>query len=118
MSKSVVISIAELCVVPVLLVSGVRGAAAGEEDSASHVHYTLLIACVLLAFSLGAASSGLLVSRFRGGGAGRRDARRNGKFDKDPEASLPRALSPHTLAKLGGLLDPEPEVSVKPRGGS
>uniref|UniRef100_A0A3Q2XM03 Sema domain, transmembrane domain (TM), and cytoplasmic domain, (semaphorin) 6Ca n=1 Tax=Hippocampus comes TaxID=109280 RepID=A0A3Q2XM03_HIPCM len=98
----------------VLLVSGVRGAAAGEEDSASHVHYTLLIACVLLAFSLGAASSGLLVSRFRGGG--RRDARRNGTFDKDPEASLPGASSPHPLAKLGGLLDPAPEVSAKPRG--
>ncbi|XP_051925789.1 semaphorin-6D-like [Hippocampus zosterae] len=86
---------------------GVRGAAAGEEDSASRVHYTLLIACALLAFSLGAASSGLLVLRFRGGGC--RDARRNGTFDKDPEASLPGASSPPPLAKLGGLPDPAPE---------
>ncbi|XP_061679193.1 semaphorin-6D-like isoform X2 [Syngnathoides biaculeatus] len=55
-----------------------------DGDPASHVHYTLLIACVLLAFVLGATLSGLLAARFR-----------NGKFTKDPEASLP----------LGGLPD-------------
>ncbi|XP_037119695.1 semaphorin-6D-like isoform X1 [Syngnathus acus] len=78
---------------------GVLGAAAVDEDSASGVHYTLLIACALLAFLLGAASSGLLASRFCGG------AHQKGKLDKDLEASLPHALSLHSLAKLSGLLD-------------
>ncbi|XP_077405705.1 semaphorin-6D-like isoform X2 [Vanacampus margaritifer] len=82
---------------------GVRDAAA--DDSASHVHYTLLIACVLLAFSLGAALSGLMVSRC----GGRPDARQKVQLSKDLEASLPHALSLHSLARMGGLPDAAPK---------
>ncbi|XP_057683682.1 semaphorin-6D-like [Corythoichthys intestinalis] len=88
--------------VPVDASYGVRGA---DEDPSSHVHYTLLLACALVAFSLGAVSSGLAVSRFCGGDG---DARRHGSF-KDAEAPLPRSLSLRSLAKMSGLLDAAPK---------
>ncbi|XP_077364281.1 semaphorin-6C-like isoform X2 [Festucalex cinctus] len=87
---------------------GVRVADAAADgadaDPPSGVHYTLLLACTLLAFSLGAALSGLAVSR-----CGGRDARRQGAFAKEAEASLPRALTPHAPAGPGGLPDPAPK---------
>lgn len=79
-----------------------------EQRLAAHVHYTLLIACVLVAFFLGAILSGFLVSCYCGRSAERR-ARRLGK---DPEASLSHALSLRSLAKLNGLLDPRPKVGA------
>ncbi|CAM4640837.1 unnamed protein product [Leuciscus chuanchicus] len=59
-------------------------------------HYTLLGACVLVAFVLGAIASGLLVSCF----CGQRSQR-----EQEPEAPLPHALSLNSLAKLNRLLD-------------
>ncbi|XP_077447416.1 semaphorin-6D-like [Stigmatopora argus] len=88
---------------PVDAAYGVRGA---EGDPSSHVHYTLLLACALVAFSLGAVSSGLAVSRFCGGDG---DARHHGSF-KDAEAPLPRSLSLRSLAKMDGLLDAAPKA--------
>lgn len=78
-----------------------------DQRAGANVHYTLLIACVLVAFFLGAILSGFLVSCYCGGSAAHR-ARRLGK---DPEASLPHALSLRSLAKLNGLLDGQPKVS-------
>lgn len=77
-----------------------------DQQPAANVHYTLLIACVLVAFFLGAVLSGFLVSCYCGHSAAQR-ARRLGK---DPEASLPHALSLRSLAKLNGLLDGQPKV--------
>lgn len=93
-------------------VAGVRRLPEAEQRSVSEVHYTLLIACVLVAFSLGALLSGLLASHY----CGRGGARREGGHGKDPEVSLPHALTlPHalslrSLAKLNGLLDGQPKV--------
>ncbi|XP_041759168.1 semaphorin-6D isoform X2 [Coregonus clupeaformis] len=74
------------------------------EKSSPSVHYTLLIACVLVAFFLGAILSGFLVSCYCSHNA--RHARRLGK---DPEASIHPALSLRSLAKLNGLLDSQPK---------
>uniref|UniRef100_A0A669DKS0 Sema domain, transmembrane domain (TM), and cytoplasmic domain, (semaphorin) 6Ca n=1 Tax=Oreochromis niloticus TaxID=8128 RepID=A0A669DKS0_ORENI len=71
----------------------------------ANVHYTLLIACVLVAFFLGAILSGFLVSCY----CGRSAAHRARRLGKDPEASLPHALSLRSLAKLNGLLDGQPK---------
>lgn len=86
------------------------------DKSGYNVHYTLLIACVLVAFVLGAFLSGFLVSCYcsRGGHRTRRPG-------KDSEAPLPHALSLRSLAKLNGLLDPQAkddklEVSPPPPG--
>ncbi|KAM7384944.1 hypothetical protein PAMA_012027 [Pampus argenteus] len=72
-----------------------------DQRSSANVHYTLLIACVLVAFFLGAILSGFLVSCYCSHSATQR-ARRLGK---DPEASLSHALSLRSLAKINGLLD-------------
>lgn len=79
---------------------GVRGPP-DMERVAANVHYTLLIACVLVAFFLGAILSGFLVSCY----CSRSAAHRARRLGKDPEASLPHALSLRSLAKLNGLLD-------------
>uniref|UniRef100_A0A3Q4I5B2 Sema domain, transmembrane domain (TM), and cytoplasmic domain, (semaphorin) 6Ca n=1 Tax=Neolamprologus brichardi TaxID=32507 RepID=A0A3Q4I5B2_NEOBR len=84
---------------------GVRRPPDMDQRAGANVHYTLLIACVLVAFFLGAILSGFLVSCYCGGSAAHR-ARRLGK---DPEASLPHALSLRSLAKLNGLLDGQPK---------
>lgn len=74
-------------------------------DQPSHsVHYTLLIACVLVAFFLGAILSGFLVSCYCS-----HSARRARRLGKDPEATLPHTLSLRSLAKLNGLLDGPPK---------
>ncbi|KAK1880649.1 Semaphorin-6C [Dissostichus eleginoides] len=78
--------------------SGVRGFPE-LEHAAANVHYTLLLACVLVAFSLGAILSGFLVSWYCSRSA-TQQARRMGK---DPE--VPHTLSLRSLAKLNGLLD-------------
>ncbi|XP_041932104.1 semaphorin-6D-like isoform X1 [Alosa sapidissima] len=82
---------------------GVKGAP--EMDKASHsVHYTLLIACVLVAFVLGAFLSAFVVSCYCS-----HSAHRHGQqLDKEPETPLPHALSLRSLAKLNGLLDTQP----------
>uniref|UniRef100_A0A8C7X1N5 Semaphorin 6Cb n=1 Tax=Oryzias sinensis TaxID=183150 RepID=A0A8C7X1N5_9TELE len=64
------------------------------------VHYTLLIACVLVAFVLGAVVSGFLVSCYCN-----YTGHKTKKLPKDPEAPIPHALSLRSLAKLNGLLD-------------
>uniref|UniRef100_A0A8C7QNU5 Sema domain-containing protein n=1 Tax=Oncorhynchus mykiss TaxID=8022 RepID=A0A8C7QNU5_ONCMY len=74
------------------------------EKSSPSVHYTLLIACVLVAFFLGAILSGFLVSCYCS-----HNARRAHRLGKDPEASLHPALSLRSLAKLNGLLDGQPK---------
>lgn len=79
-----------------------------DQRVAAHVHYTLLIACVLVAFFLGAILSGFLVSCYCGRSAEQR-ARRLGK---DPEVSLSHTLSLRSLAKLNGLLDTRSKVGV------
>ncbi|XP_067365450.1 sema domain, transmembrane domain (TM), and cytoplasmic domain, (semaphorin) 6C isoform X1 [Channa argus] len=72
-----------------------------ELDKANHsVHYTLLIACVLVAFVLGAFLSGFLVSCYCN-----HTGHRTKKLSKDPEAPIPHALSLRSLAKLNGLLE-------------
>lgn len=76
------------------------------ESHSANVHFTLLIACVLVAFFLGAVLSGFLVSCY----CGRGSAHRARTLGKDPEASLPHALSLRSLAKLSGLLDGQPKV--------
>ncbi|XP_076020525.1 semaphorin-6D-like [Genypterus blacodes] len=86
-------------------VYGIRRLPESDQHSGSNVHYTLLIACVLVAFFLGAILSGFLVSCYCSRSASHR-ARRLGK---DPEASLPHALSLRSLAKLNGLLDGQPK---------
>ncbi|XP_064204574.1 semaphorin-6D-like [Anguilla rostrata] len=85
------------------------------DKSGYNVHYTLLIACVLVAFVLGAFLSGFLVSCYCSRGSHR--AKRLGK---DAEAPLPHALSLRSLAKLNGLLDPqakEDKLEVSPPPG-
>ncbi|XP_042345135.1 LOW QUALITY PROTEIN: sema domain, transmembrane domain (TM), and cytoplasmic domain, (semaphorin) 6E [Plectropomus leopardus] len=70
-------------------------------DKTNHsVHYTLLIACVLVAFVLGAFLSGFLVSCYCN-----HVGHKTKKLAKDPEAPIPHALSLRSLAKLNGLLD-------------
>uniref|UniRef100_A0AAV2MEP1 Uncharacterized protein n=1 Tax=Knipowitschia caucasica TaxID=637954 RepID=A0AAV2MEP1_KNICA len=72
-----------------------------ELEKTSHsVHYTLLIACVLVAFVLGAFLSGFLVSCYCN-----HTGHKTKKLTKDPEAPIPHALSLRSLAKLNGLLD-------------
>lgn len=72
------------------------------------MHYTLLIACVLVAFFLGAILSGFLVSCY----CSRSAAQHTQKLSKDPEASLSHALSLRSLARLSGLLDTQSKVGV------
>lgn len=79
-----------------------------DQRVAAHVHYTLLIACVLVAFSLGAILSGFLVSCY----CSRSAAQRARQLGKDPEASLSHALSLRSLAKISGLLDAQSRVGV------
>ncbi|XP_044065473.1 sema domain, transmembrane domain (TM), and cytoplasmic domain, (semaphorin) 6E isoform X1 [Siniperca chuatsi] len=72
-----------------------------EQEKTNHsVHYTLLIACVLVAFVLGAFLSGFLVSCYCN-----HTGHKTKKLSKDPEAPIPHALSLRSLAKLNGLLD-------------
>uniref|UniRef100_A0A8C2Z1Y2 Semaphorin 6Cb n=1 Tax=Cyclopterus lumpus TaxID=8103 RepID=A0A8C2Z1Y2_CYCLU len=72
-----------------------------ELEKTNHsVHYTLLIACVLVAFVLGAFLSGFLVSCYCN-----HTGHKTKKLSKDPEAPIPHALSLRSLAKLNGLLD-------------
>lgn len=72
-----------------------------EADKSNHsVHYTLLIACVLVAFVLGAFLSGLLVSCYCN-----YNVNKTKRLAKDPEAPIPHALSLRSLAKLNGLLE-------------
>uniref|UniRef100_A0A7N8XIQ5 Semaphorin-6D-like n=1 Tax=Mastacembelus armatus TaxID=205130 RepID=A0A7N8XIQ5_9TELE len=85
-----------------------------DQRAAANVHYTLLIACVLVAFFLGAILSGFLVSCY----CSRSAAHRARRLGKDPEASLPHALSLRSLAKLNGLLDGQPKVGGVGRGHS
>nr|XP_015828867.2 semaphorin-6D isoform X1 [Nothobranchius furzeri] len=80
---------------------GVRRLPEIEQRTSANVHYTLLIACVLVAFFLGAMLSGFLVSCY----CSRSAAHRARRLGKDPEASLPHALSLRSLAKLNGLLE-------------
>uniref|UniRef100_A0A8C9SRU0 Semaphorin 6Cb n=1 Tax=Scleropages formosus TaxID=113540 RepID=A0A8C9SRU0_SCLFO len=70
------------------------------KNSSLIVHYTLLIACVLVAFVLGAFLSGFLVSCYCN-----HNVHRTKRLDKDPEAPIPHALSLRSLARLNGLLD-------------
>ncbi|KAM4540133.1 semaphorin-6C-like isoform 1-T7 [Odontesthes bonariensis] len=84
---------------------GVRRLPEIEQRASANVHYTLLIACVLVAFFLGAILSGFLVSCY----CSRSAAHRARRLGKDPEASLPHALSLRSLAKLNGLLDGQPK---------
>ncbi|XP_056255301.1 semaphorin-6D-like [Seriola aureovittata] len=84
---------------------GVRRLPEMDQRAGANVHYTLLIACVLVAFFLGAILSGFLVSCY----CSRSAAHRARRLGKDPEASLPHALSLRSLAKLNGLLDGQPK---------
>lgn len=63
-------------------------------------HFTLLGACVLVAFVLGAVVSGLLVSCYCG---------QRSHQSQEPEASLQHALSLNSLAKLNRLIDTRPD---------
>lgn len=65
-------------------------------SSSSQVHYTLLVASVLLAFLLGAALSALLVSCYCG--------HQGVALGAGPETALSRPLSLRSLARLNGLL--------------
>ncbi|XP_061631526.1 sema domain, transmembrane domain (TM), and cytoplasmic domain, (semaphorin) 6E isoform X2 [Phyllopteryx taeniolatus] len=78
---------------------GVRRPPEAEKSNHS-VHYTLLIACVLVAFVLGAFLSGFLVSCYCN-----RAGHKTPKLPKDPEVQIPHALSLRSLAKLNGLLE-------------
>lgn len=80
-----------------------------DQRIGANVHYTLLIACILVAFFLGAILSGFLVSCHCSRGA----AQRAQMLGKDPEASLPHALSLRSLAKLNGLLEGGAKVMRK-----
>uniref|UniRef100_A0A3B4XVL2 Sema domain, transmembrane domain (TM), and cytoplasmic domain, (semaphorin) 6Ca n=1 Tax=Seriola lalandi dorsalis TaxID=1841481 RepID=A0A3B4XVL2_SERLL len=88
-----------------LFLPGVRRFPEMDQRAGANVHYTLLIACVLVAFFLGAILSGFLVSCY----CSRSAAHRARRLGKDPEASLPHALSLRSLAKLNGLLDGQPK---------
>uniref|UniRef100_A0A8C8DZG9 Sema domain, transmembrane domain (TM), and cytoplasmic domain, (semaphorin) 6Ca n=1 Tax=Oryzias sinensis TaxID=183150 RepID=A0A8C8DZG9_9TELE len=90
---------------PVLCLPGVRRLPETDQRASANVHYTLLIACVLVAFFLGAILSGFLVSCY----CSRSSSHRARRLGKDPEASLPHALSLRSLAKLNGLLDGQPK---------
>uniref|UniRef100_A0A674EM85 Semaphorin-2A n=1 Tax=Salmo trutta TaxID=8032 RepID=A0A674EM85_SALTR len=89
-----------------------------EMEKTNHsVHYTLLIACVLVAFVLGAFLSGFLVSCYCN-----HTGNKTKRLAKDPEAPIPHALSLRSLAKLNGLLDSQNkedkmEVSSPKRNG-
>uniref|UniRef100_A0A665U410 Sema domain, transmembrane domain (TM), and cytoplasmic domain, (semaphorin) 6D n=1 Tax=Echeneis naucrates TaxID=173247 RepID=A0A665U410_ECHNA len=76
-----------------------------DQQAGANVHFTLLIGCVLVAFFLGAILSGFLVSCY----CSRSAANRARQMGKDPEVSLPHALSLRSLAKLNGLLDGPPK---------
>uniref|UniRef100_A0A3B3BUQ5 Sema domain, transmembrane domain (TM), and cytoplasmic domain, (semaphorin) 6Ca n=1 Tax=Oryzias melastigma TaxID=30732 RepID=A0A3B3BUQ5_ORYME len=89
----------------VLCLPGVRRLPEIDQRASANVHYTLLIACVLVAFFLGAILSGFLVSCY----CSRSSSHRARRLGKDPEASLPHALSLRSLAKLNGLLDGQPK---------
>ncbi|XP_039606561.1 sema domain, transmembrane domain (TM), and cytoplasmic domain, (semaphorin) 6E isoform X2 [Polypterus senegalus] len=78
---------------------GVRRQPEADKSSQS-VHFTLLIACVVVAFALGAFLSGLLVSCYCS-----HVSHKTKKLNKEPEATIPHALSLRSLAKLNGLLD-------------
>ncbi|XP_066577490.1 sema domain, transmembrane domain (TM), and cytoplasmic domain, (semaphorin) 6C isoform X2 [Amia ocellicauda] len=78
---------------------GVRRLPEAEKSSHS-VHYTLLIACVLVAFLLGGFLSGFLVSCYCN-----HNVHKTKRLGKDPETPIPHALSLRSLAKLNGLLD-------------
>ncbi|KAL2084502.1 hypothetical protein ACEWY4_020020 [Coilia grayii] len=80
-------------------VEGVRRPPEVEKTNHS-VHYTLLIACVLVAFVLGAFLSGFLVSCYCN-----HSVSKTKRLPKDPEVSIPHALSLRSLAKLNGLLE-------------
>ncbi|XP_076136807.1 sema domain, transmembrane domain (TM), and cytoplasmic domain, (semaphorin) 6C isoform X1 [Alosa pseudoharengus] len=80
-------------------VEGVRRPPEVEKTNHS-VHYTLLIACVLVAFVLGAFLSGFLVSCYCN-----HNSSKTKRLPKDPEVSIPHALSLRSLAKLNGLLE-------------
>ncbi|XP_068188573.1 semaphorin-6D-like isoform X2 [Antennarius striatus] len=80
---------------------GVRRLPEMDQLAAASVHYTLLIACMLVAFCLGAILSGFLVSCY----CGRSAALQARKLAKEPEAPLTHALSLGSLAKLSGTLD-------------
>uniref|UniRef100_A0A8C7VHX9 Semaphorin 6Cb n=1 Tax=Oncorhynchus mykiss TaxID=8022 RepID=A0A8C7VHX9_ONCMY len=70
-----------------------------EMEKTNHsVHYTLLIACVLVAFVLGAFLSGFLVSCYCN-----HTGNKTKRLAKDPEAPIPHALSLRSLAKLNGM---------------
>lgn len=70
------------------------------EKSNHSVHYTLLIACVLVAFVLGAFLSAFLVSCYCN-----YNVNKTRRLAKDPEGPIPHALSLRSLAKLNGLLE-------------
>ncbi|XP_019412446.1 PREDICTED: semaphorin-6C isoform X1 [Crocodylus porosus] len=91
---------------------GVRQDVEGR-DGAKTVHFTFLIGCVLVAFVLGAASAGLLVSCYCSHLF--QKAKRAGK---EPEGALPRPLSLRSLAKMNGLLDAAPGKDGRPEGPS
>ncbi|XP_069372580.1 semaphorin-6D-like isoform X3 [Paralichthys olivaceus] len=76
-----------------------------DQRAAANVHYTLLVACALVAFFLGAILSGLMMSCYCSGIT----ARRVRQLGKDPEVSLPHTLSLRSLAKLSGLLEGAPK---------
>uniref|UniRef100_A0A665U3L7 Sema domain, transmembrane domain (TM), and cytoplasmic domain, (semaphorin) 6D n=1 Tax=Echeneis naucrates TaxID=173247 RepID=A0A665U3L7_ECHNA len=84
---------------------GVRRLPEMDQQAGANVHFTLLIGCVLVAFFLGAILSGFLVSCY----CSRSAANRARQMGKDPEVSLPHALSLRSLAKLNGLLDGPPK---------
>uniref|UniRef100_A0A8D3C997 Sema domain-containing protein n=1 Tax=Scophthalmus maximus TaxID=52904 RepID=A0A8D3C997_SCOMX len=94
-------------------VSGVHQLPDMDQRIGANVHYTLLIACILVAFFLGAILSGFLVSCHCSRGA----AQRAQMLGKDPEASLPHALSLRSLAKLNGLSDSSSSSSSVSSGG-
>ncbi|KAG7501188.1 semaphorin-6D-like isoform X2 [Solea senegalensis] len=79
-----------------------------DQRATANVHYTFLLACILVAFFLGMVVSGFLVSCYCSRGAAQRAA----ALGKEPEASLPRGLSLRSLAKLSGLLEGTPKVKV------
>uniref|UniRef100_A0AAY4EY47 Semaphorin-2A n=1 Tax=Denticeps clupeoides TaxID=299321 RepID=A0AAY4EY47_9TELE len=78
------------------------------ENSSNSVHYTLLIACVLVAFVMGAFLSAFLVSCYFNNSSHR--AQQPGKESEGPMA---HALSLHSLAKLNSLLERQPKNGKK-----
>ncbi|XP_028820402.1 semaphorin-6D-like [Denticeps clupeoides] len=86
---------------------GVKSSA-DAENSSNSVHYTLLIACVLVAFVMGAFLSAFLVSCYFNNSSHR--AQQPGKESEGPMA---HALSLHSLAKLNSLLERQPKNGKK-----